>query len=98
MAGGFWSIESHDAGDRKLLTDYLEFEKPEKVGFGDGRTVEAVGVGNVLANMLFKVREPKRSVLHHVLCVPKLASNLFSVRASAGKGNTVKFGHSKCWI
>ncbi len=38
------------------------------------------------------------AVLHGVLYVPKLTSNLFSVRAEATKGNTVKFGSSKCWI
>ena len=42
--------------------------------------------------------EPKQSALHHVLYVPKLACNLLSVRATAGKGNVVKFGRSRCWI
>ena len=36
--------------------------------------------------------------MYNVLYVPKLACNLFSVRAGASKGNTVKLGHSKCWI
>ena len=97
-----WLVDSgassHIVREKELLTDYLEFKKPEKVGLGDGRMVEAVGVGNVHVNMLFKVSKPKWSVLHHVLYVPKLACNLFSVRASASKGNNVKFGHSKCWI
>ena len=30
--------------------------------------------------------------------VPQLACNLFSVRATASKGNFIKFGHSRCWI
>lgn len=30
--------------------------------------------------------------------MPKLACNLFSVRAAASKGNVVQFGHSRCWI
>ena len=97
---GKWLVDSgassHMTRQKELLTDYLEFEMPEKVGLGDGRTVEAVGVGYV--NMLFKVSKPKQSVLHHVLYEPKLACNHFSVRASAGKGNIVKFGHSKCCI
>ena len=83
---------------KELLTDYHKFERPERVGLGDGRTVEAVGVGNVRLNMLFRVSEPKWEVLNCVLYVPKLACNLFSVRAVAGKGNVVKFRHSKCWI
>ncbi len=99
---GRWLVDSgasrHMTREKELLTDYREFEKPEKVGLGDGRTVEAMGVGNVHVRMVFKVSEPKRAVLHQVLYVPKLACNLLSVRATAAKGNTVKFGRSKCWI
>lgn len=36
--------------------------------------------------------------MHDDLFVPKLACNLFSVRAAISKGNTVKFGEMKCWI
>ena len=36
--------------------------------------------------------------MDNALYVPKLACNLFSVRAAATKGNSVKFGNSKCWI
>ena len=68
------------------------------VGLGDGRTVEAVGVGNVHLRMKFKVSKAKRAFIHRVLYVPKLACNLFSVRATAGKGNLVKFSRSRCWI
>lgn len=66
-----WLIDSgassHMTHERKLLTDYQKFEKPEKVCLGNGRTVEAVGVGNVHLNMLFKESEPKKSVMYHVL-------------------------------
>ena len=33
--------------DKELLLAYREFEKPEKVGLGDGRVVNAVGIGKV---------------------------------------------------
>ena len=99
---GKWLVDSgasrHMTREKEQLTNYREFDKPEKVGLGDGRTVEAEGVGSVCVNMLFKVSDPKQSVLHHVLYVPKLACNLFSVRAAAVKGNIVQFGHSRCWI
>ena len=36
--------------------------------------------------------------MYDVLHVPKLACNLFSVRAAAKKGNTVKFNQVRCWI
>ena len=48
--------------------------------------------------MLFKVSDSKRAVMYDVLHVPKLSCNLFSVRAAAKRGNTVKFGQSRCWI
>ena len=99
---GKWLVDSgassHMTREKELLSNYREFEKPEKVALGDGRMVEAMGVGNVRVIMVFKVSEPKRSVLHRVLYVPKLACNLFSVRATASKGNVVKFGRSRCWI
>ena len=60
--------------------------------------VEALGVGIVRLSMRFKVSESKRATLHNVLYVPKLACNLFSVRAAASKSNTVKFGRTRCWI
>ena len=94
-----WLVDSgassHMTCRRELLTDYKEFENPEKVSLGDGRFVDAVGVGNVHLKMLFKVSEPKKSVMYEVLYVPKLACNLFSVRAAASKG---KFGKVRCWI
>ena len=77
--------------EKDLLTDYQEFEKPERVGLGDGRSVEAIGVGNVHLRMLFNVSDPKKATVCQVLYVPKLAYNLFSVRAAAAKGNCIKF-------
>ena len=54
-----WLVDSgassHITNQRELLINYQEFKHPEKVGLGDGRTVDAVGVGNVCVNMQFKV-------------------------------------------
>ena len=65
---------SHMTCKQELLKDYKEFQKPEKISLGDGRTVEAIGVGKVHLKM-FKVSNPKNCVMHHVLYVPKLACN-----------------------
>ena len=66
---GQWLVDSgatsHMTREKELLTDYHHFDKPELVGLGDGRTVEAVGVGTVYLNMTFKVSDPKRAVLDH---------------------------------
>ncbi len=58
--------------------------------------MDAIGVGKVDLSMQFKVSDPKRCVMYQVLYVPKLACNLFSVRAAASIGNFLKFGKSKC--
>ena len=94
-----WLIDSgassHMTNNKELLSDYMELETPEKVRLGDGRSVDAVGVGNIHLQMLFKVSEPKKSVMYKVLYVPQMSCNLFSVRAAASKGNFVKFGRSR---
>ena len=84
--------------NRELLVDYEEFDNPQKVCLGDGRTVEAFAKGNIHFTMVFRMSKPKKITMHNVLYVPKLACNLFSVRAAAAKGNTVKFGNMSCWI
>ena len=99
---GKWLVDSgassHMTSQLEYMTEYRPFNSPEKVGLDDGRIVEALGIGKVRLNMLFKVSDPKRGVLYDVLYVPKLACNLFSVRAAAAKENVVKFEQSKCWI
>jgi hypothetical protein len=95
-----WLVDSGASSDmtrmKYLCIDYYEFEKSEKVCLGDGRMVEAVGVGNVHLDMLLE--RPERAVMYNVLYVPKLACNQFSVRAAVSNGNSVKFGDTKCWI
>ena len=97
-----WLVDSgassHMTRNKELLTDYQEFETPQKVGLGDGRQVDALGTGNVHLKMLFNVSKPKRATMYRVLYVPKLACNLFSVRAASSMGKLVKFGHSRCWV
>ena len=60
--------------------------------------VDAVGVGNVYISMQLKECEPNECMIYKVLHVPKLACNLFSVRAAASKGKSVKFSVDKCYI
>ena len=45
-----------------------------------------------------KERESNECMIYDVLHVPKLACNLFSARAAASKGKSVKFSDDKCWI
>ena len=82
--------------EKAMLSEYQEFNTPEKVDLGDGQTVDAIGIGNIYVKMKLKMSEPKKCVIYRVLLVPKLACNLFSVRAAIAKGNSVKFSKSKC--
>ena len=97
-----WLIDSgascHMTWDRTLLSNYSEFEKRQKVGLGDGASVDSHGVGNVRATMLFGKGRSSRATFTEVLYVPGLASNLFSVRAVTTKGHTVTFVDEECKI
>ena len=96
-----WLVDSgaysHMTWERNVLTNYRQFEHKQKVSLGDGRTVDAVGVGDVHVNMQLKVSQPRKCVIQQVLNVPELACNFFSVRVAAAKGNQVKFSRSHCW-
>ena len=61
---------SHMTWEKNILTSYKEFEKVQKVSVGDGQTLDAVGIGDVHVNMLFKVSQPKQGVIYRVLFVP----------------------------
>ena len=89
---------SHMTYSRRFLNRYRKFDVPQTVSLGDGRTVKAFGTGDITANMTFKVSKNKSCIITNVLYVPKLTSNLFSVWAATSKGNSIKFGISKCWI
>eukprot|EP00731_Ephydatia_muelleri_P034359 Em0056g18a len=97
-----WIVDSgassHMTQTQEFMVNYEEFGTPQKVCLGDGRTLEAFGKGKVIVTMVFKRCERKKVTMYDVLYVPKLACNLFSVRAAAAKGNTVKFDDSGCCI
>lgn len=86
---------SHMTPYKEYFSHFKTFSTPEKVHLGDGRTV---GVGNIRLKMVFKVSCSKPATMYDVLYVPKLACNLFSVRAATKRGNHVKFVREKCWI
>uniref|UniRef100_A0A1X7SVG7 CCHC-type domain-containing protein n=1 Tax=Amphimedon queenslandica TaxID=400682 RepID=A0A1X7SVG7_AMPQE len=95
-----WIIDSgaskHMTFQREVLRNYKEFEVPESVGLGDGHAVNALGTGSI--KFLSKLPNNKRMIgwMHNVLYVPKLSSNLFSVRESASNGNSTFFGTNCC--
>ena len=86
----------HTTSHKKLLRDYCKFDVPESVKVGDDRTVEAYGAGQ--AGITVEINRGKKlsTKTTGVLYVPKLACNLFSVRAVTQKCLVVQFGHSCC--
>uniref|UniRef100_A0A1X7TQ29 Uncharacterized protein n=1 Tax=Amphimedon queenslandica TaxID=400682 RepID=A0A1X7TQ29_AMPQE len=82
---------------REVLRKYKKFEVPESVGLGDCHEVNALGTWSI--KFVSKLPNNKRMIgwMHNVLYVPKLSSNLFSVRESASNGNSTFFG-TNCWI
>ena len=96
-----WIIDSgaskHMTFNRCVLRHYKEFETPEPVGLGDGRTVNALGMGEVKFTSYLPHNRTVSGWMSNVLFVPQLANNLFSVCVAALDGNVVSFG-SKCRI
>ena len=80
-----WLIDSgascHMTWDLSIMYDYKAFEEPDAVSFGDGYSVEALGVGKVRVKMLIGSKVGIH-VFHHVLYVPDLTTNLFSVEGA----------------
>ncbi|MCY3928487.1 MAG: GAG-pre-integrase domain-containing protein, partial [Acidobacteria bacterium] len=83
---------------KELFVNYEEFDKPQKVGMGDGHTVEACGRGDIHFTMTLENGKPRSVTMCNALYVPKLTCNLFSVRATVMKGNKMKFENGSCWI
>ncbi|CAB4021124.1 Hypothetical predicted protein [Paramuricea clavata] len=100
----YWIIDSgayqQMTSSRDLLMNYQEILEPEPVVLGDGRSVHALGTGEISITMLLgpKKKDERKSTMTKVLYVPKLAANLFSARAAATKEKVVQFGHTLCWI
>ena len=85
--------------ESNILHDYKNFEAPEPVGLGDGRTVSAIGVGEVkVITQLHNGRSVVCWMTDVLYYVPKLTNNLFSVHAATTKGNTVSFTFKSCCI
>ena len=94
-----WVIDSgataHMCFSKNKFTDYKVLSSPINVCVGDGRTLEAVGKGNI--DLIFIMPSgDKVSKLNNVLHVPKLHQNLLSVSMAAEKGKIAIFNYNSC--
>ena len=90
---GSWIVDSgatcHLCNDRSIFTVFNSLENPQEIVLGDGHTLDAVGVGDVVLNLVVDSKIKKRR-LRDVLYVPKLAYNLLSVSKATKTGKKVK--------
>ena len=81
-----WIVDSgatsHMCRDKKSFSALYQSEDPVDVVLGDGRTLSAVGRGNVELDMVLPNGKVKSCTLYDVLYVPDLSYNLVSVRKS----------------
>ena len=98
-----WIVDSgasrHMSHDKIIFQKYQNFEVPETVGLGDGKSAHVYGSGQILIKM--KIDGGERCVdakICDALFVPKLNCNLFSVRAAVSNGNTLPFNNNGCYI
>ena len=80
----------HLCNDRSIFTVFNSLENPQEIVLGDGHTLDAVGVGDVVLNLVVDSKIKKRR-LRDVLYVPKLAYNLLSVSKATETRKKVKF-------
>lgn len=97
-----WLIDSgatsHMTWDKSVLRDYHQFDKPQRVGLGDGRPVNAEGYGSVKLITCLDNGTSGSTQMSRVLYVPDLTTNLFSVKTVTEKGCKVEFEGTICRI
>ena len=79
---GSWIVDSgatsHLCNDKSMFTVFDSLENPQEIVLGDGHTLDAVGIGDVVLNLVVDGKIKKRQ-LRDVLYVPRLTCNLLSV-------------------
>ena len=97
-----WILDSgatcHMCNQEILFSDFQRLQKPLNVVLGDGRSLQATGLGSVVLKMKLPNGMSKPCTLHNVLLVPSLAYNLLSVTSASKKGKIVTFSKMKCEI
>lgn len=71
--GVVWLVDSGASSHMTrevLLTNYREFNVPQEISLGDGRSVDAIGAGNVHLKMSFRVSYPKMNIVYTCLSFP----------------------------
>lgn len=96
-----WFIDSaatkHMTNDRNILENYVEYDQPKDIYFGDSTVIHALGEGKVRLPTVNSTNDVVLN-LHKVLFVPKLTKNLLSVPAMALMRAEIRFDKDKCLV
>ena len=97
-----WLVDSgatcHMCNDRKMFAKFSELTRPVKGTLGDGRSLGAVGTGDVVLYMELSKGKVQKCRLSNVQYVPNLSYNLMSVSQLGKTGKTTEFSGSGCKI
>ncbi|CAK6974377.1 Retrovirus-related Pol polyprotein from transposon TNT 1-94 [Scomber scombrus] len=87
-----WLIDSgaskHMTCYKECLQDYQQFSEPQSVKLGDGRVVDALGLGNINLRMTFKVSDVKNVTMYDVIKLKELKNLVNGVDFTAEKEAT----------
>ena len=97
-----WIVDSgtsaHMCSERELFDSYQPLSPPQLIGLGDGRTVPAIGAGDV--RLLVYIGDGRRRVLtlHDIYHVPVLDKNFLSVSCLTRHNLQIIFSAQSCQI
>ena len=95
-----WLIDSgasqHLCSNKSWFTE-LKSIPARDIFLGDDRAIQAFGIGSV-ASQVLTGNSPVMKQLNNVLYVPKLASNLLSVRQLTNEGFSLEFDADGCTV
>lgn len=99
---GQWILDSgatcHMCNKESMFADLHPLPTPLNVMLGDGRSLQAVGCGNVTLTMNLPRGKRETCTLHDVLLVPDLAYNLLSVTSASKRDKVTTFTEMRCEI
>ena len=98
----YWILDSgatqHMSNDKSYFNELNILATPLPVQVGDGRILDAIGVGTIALQMHLPDNTARKCFLKNVLCVPKLNYNLVSVSQATANKNTFVFSDSDCKV
>lgn len=97
-----WIVDSgatsHMCSDKSIFTNLHTLSSPLPVTLGDGRSLQAVGRGDIVLKMNLPQERTESCILHDVLLIPELSYNLLSVTSAAKRGKMTTFNETTCEI